>query len=355
VLVSILSTEPNSPRSFSAPEKTRFSSADGSNPSKLDDGVPTHRDSSLEQGAPFVSILINNYNYGQFLGEAIRSALSQSYLNREIIVVDDGSTDDSLQTVRSFGDQVRLIAKQNGGQASAFNAGFAASRGGIICLLDADDVLLPGKVERIVEVFRQNPRSDWCFENLKLFRDSQSERCSRDRFFAAGKVDARKSMLDGVFPKNIESASSGLSFRRELLARILPMPHAKSILLCDDYIKAACYALSPGIALDEELSLQRIHGANLYTNTSIRDRRVTGQMNLLMGLHLQRRFRECLNPGAKMLCRGCAILTVFGGWQPGDRREVWKNLRMMGPKRALHSVARTTILVVLETLRLSRR
>jgi hypothetical protein len=78
-------------------------------------------------------------------------------------------------------------------------------------------------------------------------------------------------------------------------------------------------------------------------------------MNLLMGLHLQRRFRECLNPGAKMLCRGCAILTVFGGWQPGDRREVWKNLRMMGPKRALHSVARTTILVVLETLRLSRR
>jgi glycosyltransferase involved in cell wall biosynthesis len=350
-----VSTEPNSPRFLSAPEKTRFSSADGSNPPGLDDGVPTHCDSSPEQEDSFVSILINNYNYGQFLGEAIRSALSQSYLNREIIVVDDGSTDDSLQIAQSFGDEVRLIAKQNGGQASAFNAGFAASRGGIICLLDADDVWLPGKVERIVEVFRQNPDIDWCFENLKLFRDSQSERCSRDRCFVAGKVDARKSMLDGVFPENIESASSGLSFRRELLARILPMPHARSILLCDDYIKTACYALSPGIALDEELSLQRIHGANLYTNTSIRDRRVTGQMNLLMGIHLQRRFKECVNPGAKMLCRGCAILTVFGGWQPGDRRELWKNLRMMGPKLALHSVARTMILVVLEALRLNRR
>jgi glycosyltransferase involved in cell wall biosynthesis len=308
-----------------------------------------------DEGAPFVSILVNNYNYGRFLGEAIRSALAQSYLNREIIVVDDGSTDNSLQIAQSFGDQVRLIAKQNGGQASAFNAGFAASRGRILCLLDADDVFLPGKVERIVELFRQNPECGWCFENLKLFRDSQSERRPRDRRFAAGKVDARQAMIEGVFPGNIESASSGLSFRRELLARILPMPHAKSILLCDDYIKAACYALSPGIALDEELSLQRLHETNLYTNTAIRDRRVTGQMNLLMGIYLQRHFTECLRPGAKMLCRGCAILTVFGGWQPGYRRELWKNLRMMGPKLALRSVARTSILVVLEALHLSRR
>jgi glycosyltransferase involved in cell wall biosynthesis len=308
-----------------------------------------------DDGAPFVSILINNYNYGRFLGEAIRSALAQSYLNREIVVVDDGSTDGSLQIAQSFGDQIRLIAKQNGGQASAFNAGFAASRGPIICLLDADDVFLPGKLERIVEVFRQNPESDWCFENLKLCRDSQSERRPRDRCFAAGKIDARQSMLEGIFPRNIESASSGLSFRRELLARILPMPHAKSILLCDDYIKAACYALSPGIALDEELSLQRVHEANLYTNTAIRDRRVTGQMNLLMGIYLQRRFTECLRPGAKLLCRGCAILTVFGGWQPGYRRLLWKNLRMMGPKLALRSAARTAALVVLEVLHLSRR
>ena len=305
--------------------------------------------------APFVSILINNYNYGQFLGEAIRSALSQGYLDREIIVVDDGSTDNSLQVAQAFGDQVRLIVKQNAGQASAFNTGFAASRGQIICLLDADDVFLPGKVERIVEIFQQNPGSDWCFENLKLFRDSQSERSLRDRCFAAGKIDAREEMLQGIFPRNIESASSGLSFRREVLARILPMPRAKSILLCDDYIKTACYALSPGIALDEELSLQRLHGNNLYTDTAIRDRRFTGHMNFLMGINLQRRFPECMKAWMKMLCRGCAILVVFGGWQPGYRRELCKNLRMMGPKLALHSAARTTALVVLEALHLSRR
>lgn len=350
-----MSIEANSPHSLSISEVGQIPSSAHHHSPDHQDGNPAHRDSCLTQETPFVSILVNNYNYGRFLGEAIRSAASQGYLNREIIVVDDGSTDSSLQVAQAFGSQVRLIAKENGGQASAFNTGFAASRGQIICLLDADDVFLPSKVERIVEVFRQNPDSDWCFENLKLFRDSQSERSPRDRCFAAGKVDAREEMLQGIFPRNIDSASSGLSFRRELLARILPMPHAKSILLCDDYIKTACYALAPGIALDEELSLQRLHGTNLYTNIAIRDRRVTGHMNFLMGIYLQRQFPECLKPGMKMLCRGCAILMVFGGWQQGYRQELWKNLRMMEPKLVLHSAARTAALVVLEALRLSRR
>jgi glycosyltransferase involved in cell wall biosynthesis len=324
------------------------------NPPDLTARTETRGNEARAQRAPLVSILINNYNYGRFLSEAIHSALEQSYANREIIVVDDGSTDNSLAVAQSFGERVHLIAKENGGQASAFNAGFAASRGDIICLLDADDVFLPGKVARIVALFRQNPENWWCFENLRLFRDSRAERWPRDERFAAGKVDARASMHKGVFPRDIESASSGLSFRRELLARILPMPHAQSILLCDDYIKTACYALAPGLALDEELSLQRLHGSNLYTNASTRDRRITGQMSLLMGIYLQRRFTECRNAGMKLLCRGCAILTVFGGWQPWYRREVWHNLRLMGPALALKSVARTAILVVLEVLRLRR-
>ena len=314
-----------------------------------------HRKPLSEQASPLVSILINNYNYGRFLGEAIRTALMQSYANLEIVVVDDGSTDNSPQVARSFGNRINLIAKQNGGQASALNAGFAASQGDIICLLDSDDIFFPGKIERIVEVFRQNPECGWCFENLKLFQHSQFERTARDRCFAAGKVDARQSMLQGVFPENIESASSGLSFRRELLARILPMPHADSIHLCDDYIKTACYALSPGLALDEELSLQRVHGSNLYTDTATRDRRVTGHMNFLMGIYLQREISECRKPGMKLLCRGCAILTVSGGWLPWYSRELWKNLRLMGPALAVQSVARTAILVVFELLHLSRR
>lgn len=313
-----------------------------------------HRETDHNRQTPLVSILINNYNYGRFLREAIQSSLAQSYANREIIVVDDGSTDNSRAVAQSFASRVRLILKENGGQASAFNAGFAACRGEIICLLDADDVFTTGKVMRIVEVFEQDPGIGWCFENLPLFRQSHSELCPRDRHFAAGFVDAREAMHRGEFPADIESASSGLSFRRALLTRILPMPHAQSIQLCDDYIKTACYALSPGLALDEVLSLQRIHGANLYTNIA-RDRRVTGHMNFLMGIHLQRRIPECRNAAMKLLCRGCAILAVSGGWLPCYRIEVLKNLRSMGPKLVLQSAVRTAVLIVLELLHLSRR
>ncbi len=86
------------------------------------------------------SIIVNNYNYGRFLAEAIESALSQTYANTEVIVVDDGSTDNSRDIIASYKDQIIPVLKENGGQASAFNAGFQASSGEVIFFLDADFV-----------------------------------------------------------------------------------------------------------------------------------------------------------------------------------------------------------------------
>ncbi|MBA3924582.1 MAG: glycosyltransferase, partial [Nostocaceae cyanobacterium] len=88
---------------------------------------------------PLVSILINNYNYERFLREAIDSASLQTYSPVEVVVVDDGSGDNSRELIASYGEQIVSVFKQNGGQASAFNAGFAASHGEIVCFLDADD------------------------------------------------------------------------------------------------------------------------------------------------------------------------------------------------------------------------
>ena len=92
---------------------------------------------------PLVSVIVNNYNYGHFLSEAIDSALAQTYTRTEVIVVDDGSTDDSSEIIAGYGDRIIPVLKENGGQASAFNAGFAKSRGDVICFLDADDYLFP--------------------------------------------------------------------------------------------------------------------------------------------------------------------------------------------------------------------
>ena len=71
-----------------------------------------------------VSIIINNFNYGQYLGSCIESALAQTYQNIEVIVADDGSTDHSQAIIESFGASVIATYKSNGGQASALNAGF---------------------------------------------------------------------------------------------------------------------------------------------------------------------------------------------------------------------------------------
>ena len=78
---------------------------------------------------PLVTVLINNYNYGRFLREAIDSALNQTYGNVEVVVVDDGSTDESRDIIDGYAGRIVSVLKKNGGQGSAFNAGIAASRG----------------------------------------------------------------------------------------------------------------------------------------------------------------------------------------------------------------------------------
>src|SRR5207302_8959186 len=101
------------------------------------------------------SIIVNNYNYERFLSEAIDSALKQTYRNTEVIVVDDGSTDGSLEIIASYGHRIIPLLKGNGGQNSALNAGFSLSRGDVILFLDSDDVLLLTAVRTAVYAFSE--------------------------------------------------------------------------------------------------------------------------------------------------------------------------------------------------------
>jgi glycosyltransferase involved in cell wall biosynthesis len=108
---------------------------------------------SPEQSMPLVSIIITSYNYGRFLSYAIDNALNQTYQNTEVIVVDDGSEDNSREIISSYAGRIIPVLKENEGQASAFNAGFAVSKGDIIIFLDSDDKLAPNVAEEIVKVW----------------------------------------------------------------------------------------------------------------------------------------------------------------------------------------------------------
>jgi hypothetical protein len=88
-----------------------------------------------------VSILINNYNYAPYVGQAIESALAQDYPEREVIVVDDGSTDESWRVIGRFGTAVQAVRQENGGQGAAYNTLWALATGAFVLFLDADDCL----------------------------------------------------------------------------------------------------------------------------------------------------------------------------------------------------------------------
>src|SRR5258706_14750076 len=93
--------------------------------------------------SPLVSIIITSYNYGRYLPTCIDSALAQTHTPCEVIVVDDGSSDNSPEIIRSYGRRITAILKSNEGPASSWNLGFAKSRGEFILYLDSDDALLP--------------------------------------------------------------------------------------------------------------------------------------------------------------------------------------------------------------------
>ena len=98
---------------------------------------------------PFVSILIPCFNAERWIGIAIESALAQTWRMREIIVIDDGSTDGSREIIRSFGDRIRFEARPNRGGNATRNQLLALSRGDWLQYLDADDYLLPEKIEEM--------------------------------------------------------------------------------------------------------------------------------------------------------------------------------------------------------------
>jgi glycosyltransferase involved in cell wall biosynthesis len=214
---------------------------------------------------PLVSIIIDNYNYACFINEAIESACDQSYRNIEIIVVDDGSTDNSRDVILEYSDRVRLILKDNGGQASAFNAGFMASKGDIIIFLDSDDVLLPDAVEKVVSVFDpswdakvhwQLFRIDEDGKDLNelLPKESLAEGNLRDLVVELGPAHC------GGPPNS--PPTSGNAWSRRFIEDIFPMPEQEFIQTADLYLMVLAPVFGNIKALREPLGLYRVHGKN---------------------------------------------------------------------------------------------
>jgi glycosyltransferase involved in cell wall biosynthesis len=211
--------------------------------------------------APFFSVLIDAYNYGQYVEQAVSSALDQDFPpeEREILVVDDGSTDDTSSRLLRYGSAIRYLHKPNGGQASAFNYGFAQARGTVIALLDADDVWLPGKLARVRRAFEQNPEAGMVYHRLHWWDGAQEAGDDRCFITVSGRVpESRAALL-----KYPMAATSCLAFRRTALEQLLPVPETLRSQ-ADAYLTALIIFIAPVVAAPEYLGKYRLHGANLF-------------------------------------------------------------------------------------------
>ena len=163
-------------------------------------------------GNPVASVVIPCYNAERWVGEAIESCLSQTYPRVEIIAVDDGSTDGSAEILRSYGGRIHLVSGRNRGGNHARNRGFALSQGEYIQFLDADDYLLPEKLERQVAFLEQSGADvvygDWRHQ----FHELDGSSYLGDVQISGHQEDVLESLLEGWWVAN-----NALLFRRQVV------------------------------------------------------------------------------------------------------------------------------------------
>lgn len=215
---------------------------------------------------PLVSIIINNYNYGCFLEDAIDSALNQTYPHVEVILVDDGSTDNSREIIASYGDRIIPVLKENGGQASAFNAGFAACRGDIIFFLDSDDVFYPNKVKEISEVLTTKMVNNPCVMVYHLLECVDKNGASLGRRIPKSLYNVPANLYQYAcqykFFPYAAAPTSGIAMSRELAMHIFPIPEKGVRTSADEFIVRPAFLLGEVYGIDCVLSEYRLHGEN---------------------------------------------------------------------------------------------
>lgn len=216
-------------------------------------------------GKPFVSVLIDTYNHERFIEQAIVSALEQDFpaSDREILVVDDGSTDRTPEIIRKFEPRVRLLRKENGGQASAFNAGIPECAGEIAAFLDGDDWWERKKLSVVIREFSSHPQIGTVGHGI-----IEVDEGGKPLAVIAPKTEFESHLYDPKEGADFLAlraflGTSRLAVRREILHRVGQLPGGLKIE-ADEFLAAVATALGGARVLAEPLTNYRHHSANLF-------------------------------------------------------------------------------------------
>lgn len=211
---------------------------------------------------PCVSVVLPTYNRANLLGETLESILGQDFRDFELLVVSDGSTDDTEAVVRSYEDRrIRLISQSNsGGPAAPRNTGVEHSRGEYVAFCDDDDLWMPHKLARQVAVLERAPRVALCYTHAVVFGD--------------GDVIARRALKNGFAGNHFRRllygniiANSSVMVRRSVLAEVGPFNVERALHGSEDYEMWLRIAHLHELAcIREPLIRYRIHRGSLARN-----------------------------------------------------------------------------------------
>lgn len=244
-----------------------------------------------------ISVIIDNYNYGRFVGEAIESVINQSIADWELIVIDDGSKDNSREIIEEYRkrlpNKIRCIYKENGGQASCFNEGHKASQGDIIAFLDSDDLWKPDKLYKIRDAHKKSGyvghEKEFSNGFRQIIHTEQSEKRS-DYLKKYGINDS------------YDIITSTLSLSRELADKIFPMPVDEFRICADHYVKYLALYYENPVFIHEKLTDYRIHGDNGFVvqKQSLGSANIEEKLDYISVEYANQRL-ICDNPDAQLI------------------------------------------------------
>ena len=212
-------------------------------------------------GRPAVSIVVICHNYGGFVAAAIDSALAQDYAPLDVVVIDDGSTDESRAVIAAFGTRVRAVLQPQGGHVSAFNRGFAEAEGAIVVFLDADDILYPHYVSTIVAAWEPYLVKVQCRLDT-IDRNGVDQAMPFPWFGDAPSPSAlrRHAIARGIYPWTV---STGNAFARRFLAEVLPIETTEAVSP-DGYVNKLAPLYGEIKSINAILGAYRVHGGNAW-------------------------------------------------------------------------------------------
>lgn len=252
------------------------------------------------------SVLVNCYNYGLFLSDCLESVVNQSHKPFEVIFVDDGSQDDSIQIARTFADKLpnyKIVEKENGGQLSAFAAGIEVATGDWLAFLDADDMWKPNHLELVNKTIESNPLTGMVYSQMDFFGPAYLGKPPfvYDQPFGDLGYACILNLLGWgrcVIPFPV-SATSAVVIHRKYVENLFPFPDAINFgwkTSADEPLaRGAAMNGARRFAIESQTVRYRIHGKNAYAGNQKAMPGLPGLVALTKGHILQKTpmAREC--------------------------------------------------------------